>query len=94
MVSEKTFWALLDTGSTHNFIKNSAAKELGLTVEHRPGICVALPDGGRLDSSGICRDISLYVQGYEFSADLFAIPLDGFDIVLGIRWLNRLGRIV
>ena len=94
MVSGKTFWALLDTGSTHNFIKNSAAKELGLTVEHRPGICVALPDGGRLDSSGICRDISLYVQGYEFSADLFAIPLDGFDIVLGIRWLNRLGRIV
>ncbi|KAL4573276.1 hypothetical protein LXL04_020076 [Taraxacum kok-saghyz] len=39
-------------------------------------------------------DQTFQVQGFEFSADFFAIPLEGFDVVLGIRWLQRLGRIL
>ena len=34
------------------------------------------------------------VQGHQFKADCFAIPLKGFDVVLGIRWLNALGRVI
>lgn len=34
------------------------------------------------------------VQGHQFQADCFAIPLTGFDVVLGIRWLNALGRVI
>ncbi|KAL4579110.1 hypothetical protein LXL04_015245 [Taraxacum kok-saghyz] len=87
-------WVLLDSGSTHNFIAARTAEQLGVTIQHRPGLRVALPDGGRMASSGISKNLPIEVQGYEFHADVFAIPLEGFDIVLGIRWLQQLGRIL
>lgn len=87
-------WVLLDSGSTHNFIANRAANQLQIQLHHRPGLHVALPDGGKMASSGISRNLEMTVQGYEFSADFFAIPLEGFDLVLGIHWLKRLGRIL
>jgi len=87
-------WVLLDTGSTHNFIATRAADHLQVPVQYRPGLRVALPDGGKMASSGICRGLQMAVQGYEFSTDFFAIPLKGFDIVLGIRWLKQLGPII
>ncbi|KAL4582748.1 hypothetical protein LXL04_007307 [Taraxacum kok-saghyz] len=87
-------WVLLDSGSTHNFIAKRAAEQLQIPVQYQPGLRVALPDGGKLASSGISRNLQMAVQGYEFSADFFAIPLEGFDIVLGIHWLKRLGHIL
>ena len=38
--------------------------------------------------------MSMTVQGHQFKTDCFAIPLKGFDVVLGIRWLNALGRVI
>ncbi|KAL4563620.1 hypothetical protein LXL04_027665 [Taraxacum kok-saghyz] len=78
-------WVLLDSGSVHNFIAKRAAEQLQIPVQYQRD---ALPDGGKLASSGISRNLQMAVQGYAFSADFFAIPLEGFDIVLGIHWLK------
>ncbi|KAH9679153.1 hypothetical protein KPL71_026005 [Citrus sinensis] len=32
-------------------------------------------------------------QGYVFTLDLFVLPIEGPDVVLGIQWLQRLGRV-
>lgn len=87
-------WALLDSGSTHNFVREEVASRLSLPVLTRRRACVALPDGGTMASSGVCKDLHLKVQGTEFQADMYVIPLTGYDVVLGIWWLNRLGRIM
>ncbi|KAL4574559.1 hypothetical protein LXL04_021392 [Taraxacum kok-saghyz] len=87
-------WVLLDMGSTHNFIAKRSAERLQILVHHRPGLCVALPDGGKMASNGISKDLHMAVQGCEFSADFFSIPLEGFDMVLGICWLQGLGQIL
>lgn len=47
-----------------------------------------------MTSSGINKDFPVEVRGFEFSAHIFAILLEGFDIVLGIRWLQQLGKIL
>ncbi|KAL4592193.1 hypothetical protein LXL04_005180 [Taraxacum kok-saghyz] len=87
-------WVLLDSGSTHNFIAGRAAQQLQVAVEHRQGLRVALPDGGKMASSGISKELKLLVQGYTFQLIFFSIPLEGFDLVLGVRWLQQLGPIM
>ncbi|PHU03065.1 hypothetical protein BC332_28316 [Capsicum chinense] len=42
---------------------------------------------------GVCTIVQYCVVNHSFHADLYVIPLDGFDIVLGIKWLQTLGPI-
>lgn len=93
-IAKGTGWVLLDTGSTHNFIKSSLVEELGIPIHRKHGRFFALPDGGKCPIQGFFQGMVMSVQGYQFKADCFAIPLQGFDVVLGIRWLNALGRVI
>ena len=61
--------ALLDSGSTHNFISEAAAQRTGLPLQ-------------------------LTISGDTFAADLFVMPLAGYDVVLGTQWLVSLGPIL
>ncbi|KAF3679762.1 hypothetical protein FXO38_02611 [Capsicum annuum] len=42
---------------------------------------------------GVCTIVQYCVVNHSFHADLYVIPLDAFDIVLGIKWLQTLGPI-
>lgn len=84
----------LDSGSTHNFIVAKATKYLQIQVQHQPALHVALPDGGKMASNGVSRNLHMMIHGYEFSANFFSIPLEGFDIILGIHWLKSSGPIL
>ncbi|KAG5411867.1 hypothetical protein IGI04_008186 [Brassica rapa subsp. trilocularis] len=89
-----TRWVLLDTGSTHNFMKSSLVEDLGIPIHRKSRWFVALPDGGKCPIQGFCQGMVMSVQGHQFKAGCFAIPLKGFYVVLGIRWLNALGRVI
>lgn len=39
-----------------------------------------------LESLWICR-------GYEFLVNLYILPIEGSDVVLGIQWLQLLSRV-
>lgn len=69
-------------------------EKLGIQIHRKPGRSVSLADGGRCSINGFCHESTMTVQGHQFKADFFAIPLTGFDVVLGIRWLNALGRVI
>lgn len=68
-------------------------EKLGILIHRKPGRFVALPDGGKFPIDGSCQGMSMSVQGHQFKADRFVIPLKGFDVVLGIRWFNTLRRV-
>lgn len=40
------------------------------------------------------KGVPIRVQGETITVDLYAIPLVGPDIVLGIKWLERLGHVI
>lgn len=42
----------------------------------------------------VCRNFVWKMQGYEFNTDVFLLRLGGCDMVLGVKWLVRLGDIL
>lgn len=85
--------ALLDSGSTHNFIAEEAAARAGVALQPRTGMNVLVANGDCLASSGRCRAMGLRIGEEYYNIDCYAIPLDSFDIVLDVKWLCTLGLI-
>jgi len=86
--------ALLDTGSTHNFIAEDAAVRFGLPIQSRPRLTATVANGEKVPCPGVIRSAPLVVQDDVFAFDLFVMPLAGFDVVLGMQWMATLGCLV
>jgi hypothetical protein len=86
--------ALLDTGSTHSFIAEEAARRTGLPIQPRPRLTATVANGERVPCPGILRHAPLTIDGSNFAVDLFVMPLTGYDVVLGTQWMATLGKLV
>jgi hypothetical protein len=86
--------AMLDSGSTHNFISEAATARTGLPLEHRPRLTTMVANGEHVACVGVIRNAPLDIGGHCFPADLYVMPLAGYDVVLGTRWLAALGPIM
>jgi hypothetical protein len=85
--------ALLDSGITHNFISEEAARWTGLPLFPRPHLTSMIANGERITCAIVIRDAPLLIDGAAFPADPFVMPLARYDIVLGTKWLGALGPI-
>lgn len=54
-VDAATFFALIDTGSTHNFIGEATARRSSLTIEPRPRLTVTVANVERVACPGVLR---------------------------------------
>jgi hypothetical protein len=85
---------LVDSGSAHTFIDDHVVHRLGLDIMLLPGLSGKVANGEQVQSYGVCKATSLDIQGEKFSANCYALPLEGFDIILGVHWLKSLGPII
>ena len=46
-----------------------------------------------LDCDTLSFQVPIFIQGHEFTLDLYHLPLCGANIVLGVQWLKLLGPI-
>jgi len=51
-------------------------------------------NGERVACPGVIRNALFSIDNTAFNTDLFVMPLAGYDLVLGTRWLGTLGPIV
>ncbi|XP_021321685.1 uncharacterized protein LOC110437539 [Sorghum bicolor] len=93
-VGDADLLALLDGGSTHSFIGEEAARRAGLPIQSSPRISAVVANGERVACPGVIRNAAFTIHGATFHTDLFVMPLAGFDVVLGTRWLGTMGPIV
>ena len=77
--------ALLDSGSTHNFISEEAAKRTDLPLQLRPGMTATVANGERVSCVGAIHRAVFSVNDEQFNANLFVLPLAGYDIVLSTQ---------
>jgi hypothetical protein len=88
-----SFQILIDSGSTHNFIKPSLVERLGLVITPCPRFRVATGCGTFLVCEHCCTAAPLLLQDIPFSVDLFVLAIEGPDVVLGFPWLQSLGKV-
>lgn len=94
MVNHRQMVALIDSGSTHNFISEKAANRLNLKLTPTTPFSVKVADGHPLRCRGSYRNVTTELGGVSFRIEFFVLPLTGLDVVLGIQWLETLGPIV
>ncbi|KAF9660791.1 hypothetical protein SADUNF_Sadunf19G0000400 [Salix dunnii] len=85
---------LLDSGSSHNFIHIGLVKKLGWKLDQSYVCDVMIADGGQVQCKGSCAAVPLTVGNYGYTSYMFALPLGGCDIVLGVQWLQTFGSIL
>ncbi|XP_031276149.1 uncharacterized protein LOC116134605 [Pistacia vera] len=84
---------LVDSGASHNFISHELVERLGIVVEKGKLFWVMVGNGVTVKGEGVCRQVSLDVQGIQIRQDFFPFELGGADIVLGVTWLSSLGDV-
>ena len=84
----------IDPGSTHNFIDIKVAKEIDCKLEGIKPMTVDAALGGKTQTTYKCKDFTWRMQGYSFTAEVRTLPLNNWDIVLGVRRLATLGPIL
>lgn len=55
---------------------------------------VTVANDKRVPCPSIYRTIPFSIDGEQFSTDFFALPLAGYDVVIGMEWLASLGLIL
>ncbi|KAJ0467740.1 putative nucleotidyltransferase, Ribonuclease H [Helianthus annuus] len=85
---------LVDSGSTHNFLNEKLARRINCPLKDIKPMKVGVANGIPLMCDKMCTDFQWQMQGLWFKADVLVIPLDSYDMVLGVQWLLPLGDIV
>ena len=84
-IKKQPVMILIDLGSTNNFLDSTLASRLKQKIEQASTFDVKVADGRSLTSPGKCEGIKIILPNYELITDLFLLPLDGCDVVLGAQ---------
>ena len=83
-------YTLVDPGATHSIASKPFLDRFQIETQPLEGrMRVSLPAGDPLFSDRVVRDSRVLIGGKEFPADLVALDMRDFDVVLGIDWLSR-----
>ena len=83
-------YTLVDPGATHSFASRPFLDRFQIETHPLEGrMRVSLPVGDPLFSDRVVRDSRVLIGGQEFPADLVALDMRDFDVVLGMDWLSR-----
>ena len=83
-------YTLVDPGATHSFASKPFLDRFQIETQPLEGsMRVSLPAGDLLIADRVVRDSRVLIEGHEFPADLVALDMRDFDVVLGMDWLSR-----
>jgi len=85
--------ALLDSGSSKNFINTRVAEELGIPLYTSGAINVTVGNGDHVRSPGQLAEVRGMVGGDYFWFDAHSLPMGSMDMVIGVSWMSLLGDI-
>ena len=81
---------LVDCGATGNFVSASFAQERKLAVSTGDTAqTVRLADGRQQSAGSVVRQAAVRIDSYVDRVDLTVTALQGYDVVLGMPWLEQ-----
>ncbi|GJW72186.1 ty3-gypsy retrotransposon protein [Tanacetum coccineum] len=84
---------LIDNGSTHNFVQPGVVERMQLPISGTKPFKVYIGSGETLLCENMCTQVAIDIQGLRMEVDLYVLPMKGPDLVLGIQWLQKLGKV-
>ncbi|XP_061375313.1 uncharacterized protein LOC133317461 [Gastrolobium bilobum] len=84
---------LVDSRSTHNFIQSQLVTQLNLPMVRSQKLRVFLGNGEFLLSDYKCLQVPIRLQNILFHVDFRVIDLANLHVILGMPWLQLLGRV-
>lgn len=88
MIQHQEVLILVDSGSSSNFIVESLVSKLQLPTERMPANSVTIADGGKMTCDK-CVQVEWWCQGSTFQDKLKVLPIGGYDMILGMDWLEE-----
>ena len=88
-------YTLFDTGVSHSFISTKLALSISNSYDRTPRLLrTALPSGEILISEFFLRKIPIIINGVMLRADLIAIEMKDFDVILGMDFLGEHNAVI
>lgn len=77
---------MIDTGTTHNFISKAEAERLRLKIKKDISHMKAV-NSKAMPTLGLSKGVPLKLGHWEGKTDLVVVPMDDFDVILGMNFL-------
>ena len=81
---------LIDGGSTHNFIDQAIVTKFVLPVLQNKKFQVTIANRDQIECMGLCKALTIYIQGKSITTDYYVLPVAACQFVLGVQWLETL----
>lgn len=85
---------LIDTGSDMDFMHPAVAEQLHIPLSPIKPFRVFVGNGEALLCTHISKQTKLEIHGNVLLVDLHILTVHGPDIVLGIDWLESMGKVI
>ena len=80
---------LFDAGATHSFVNPVAAARMDCKFENLDvPLSITTPIGSVYQVEQIARNCTIIIMGSLFWGDLILLGIQGYDVILGMDWLN------
>jgi Retroviral aspartyl protease len=83
--------ALVDSGSTHSFVNPVVLKGQNCQIMETHPMVVMVANGEKMVTDSKCESLLFSIQGTKFNSDLRLLPIQGYDVILGLDWLSQWG---
>lgn len=84
----KEVFMLVDSGSSHSFVDDRLAAHISPWQPLPQSVRVKVANGGVISCTHELSQQLWAVQGYTFCTTMKIIPLSGYDVILGMDWLE------
>ncbi|KAJ4763928.1 polyprotein [Rhynchospora pubera] len=83
--------ALIDSGSTHSFVNPHILDTHLFSITKTTPMTVVVANGNKMTTDSVCHALQFTIQGHEFQKNMRLLDVKGYDLILGLDWLNEMG---
>lgn len=93
-IGKQKLTILIDSGSSHTFISEPLAYQLGCEISDIDPISISIADGSRMPSDKFIPNFIWNMKGEVFSFPIRLLKLGGYHVVLGCDWMKAVAPVL